>query len=217
MPLNLLLIGPPGVGKGTQAALLTQRLGLVQLASGDIFRAEIVAGSELGLRAKRFMDAGKLVPDEVTIGMMEARISSTEVRAAGFVLDGFPRTVEQAVALDALLDRLGVDLARVITLDIDDEVVVSRLAGRRVCPDCGDVYHVQAHPPAKEGVCDRCGGRLIARDDDAPATIRARLEVFHQTTRPVIDHYEATGKLHRVDGDRSAEDVYHDMTAGLAV
>ncbi|MCH8978886.1 MAG: adenylate kinase [Armatimonadetes bacterium] len=215
--MNLLLIGPPGVGKGTQAALLTQRLGLVQLASGDIFRAEIAAGSELGLRAKQFMDDGKLVPDEVTIGMMEARISSEKVRAAGFVLDGFPRTVEQSVALDALLDRLGVDLARVITLEIDDEVVVGRLSGRRVCPECGSVYHLQAHPPAKEGVCDRCGAQLVARDDDVPETIRARLQVFHQTTRPVIDHYEASGKLHRVDGDRGAEDVYSDMTEGLAV
>ena len=157
------------------------------------------------------------MPDEVTIGMMVARISSEQVRAAGFVLDGFPRTVEQAVALDALLDRLGVDLARVITLEIDDEVVVARLAARRVCPECGAVYHLQAHPPAKEGVCDRCGAGLIARDDDAPETIRSRLTVFHQTTRPVIDHYEATGKLHRVDGDRPAEDVYHGMTAGLAV
>ena len=217
MPLNLLLIGPPGVGKGTQAAMLTQRLGLVQLASGDIFRTEIAAGSELGLRAKGFMDAGKLVPDEVTIKMMEARISSEEVRAAGFVLDGFPRTVEQAVALDALLDRLGVVLARVITIEIDDEVVVGRLAGRRVCPECGAVYHLQARPPAKEGACNRCGAQLVARDDDAPETVRARLSVFHQTTRPVIDHYEAAGKLHRVDGDRPAEDVYRDMTAGLAV
>lgn len=217
MALNLLLIGPPGVGKGTQAALLTQRLGLVQLASGDIFRAELAAGSQLGLRAKGFMDAGELVPDEVTICMMEARISNDQVRAAGFVLDGFPRTVEQAVALDALLDRVGVSLARVITLEVDDGVVVDRLAGRRVCPECGDVYHLQARPPAKEGVCDRCGARLTARDDDAPATVRARLSVFHETTRPVIDHYEATGKLHRVDADQPAEDVYNDMTAGLAI
>ncbi len=217
MPLNLLLIGPPGVGKGTQAALLTQRLGLVQLASGDIFRAESAAGSELGLRAKEFMDAGKLVPDEVTIGMMEARISSEEVQAAGFVLDGFPRTVEQAVALDALLERIGVTLARVITLEIDDEVVVSRLSGRRVCPECSAVYHLKAHPPAKEGACDNCGAQLVMREDDAPETIRARLDVFHQMTRPVVRHYEATGKLHRVNGFQSAEDVYSEMTAGLAV
>ena len=217
MPLNLLLIGPPGVGKGTQAALLTDRLGLLHLASGDVFRLEIATGTKLGIRAKRYIDKGQLVPDDVTIAMMESRFTSQEAKVAGFVLDGFPRTVAQAAALDAKLESLGIELARVVSLEIDDETVVQRLGGRRVCTNCGAVYHVVSHPPQQEGVCDKCGAHLQIRSDDVEETIRKRLAVFRESTKPVLDHYDKKGLLQRVDGTRPTEEVFSDMIGGLVV
>ncbi len=217
MPVNLVLIGPPGVGKGTQAALLTQRLGLVHLASGDVFRHEIAEGTELGRTAKGYIDKGMLVPDEVTIGMMEARFTSVEARTSGFVLDGFPRTVAQAVALDQKLASLGIQLARVASLEIDEEVVVARITGRRVCPNCGEIFHLASRPPKQEGVCDNCGGALIVRTDDKEETIRQRLNVFHAQTEPVLAYYKVTGKLHHIDGDQPAEEVFRCVIEGLVV
>lgn len=217
MPTNLVLIGPPGVGKGTQAALLVERLGLLHLASGDIFRSEITAGTELGLKAKAFMDRGELVPDDVTIGMMEARFTSEVAKKRGFVLDGFPRTVAQAEALDCKLKSLSIEITRVVSLEIDDEIVVARLSGRRTCPNCGRIYHLQTKPPTAEGQCDNCGGALQVRADDNPDTIRNRLSVFHERSEPVLAFYAGLGRLHRVDGDRKAEDVYSDVIEGLAV
>ena len=216
MPVNLVLVGPPGVGKGTQASFLVQRLGLVHLASGDIFRSEISAGTELGLRAKEYMDKGQLVPDDVTIGMMEARIVREDVRASGFVLDGFPRTVNQARALDARLAELGVEVARVVSLEVEDGVVVERLSGRRVCENCGEVFHIKFRPPLRAGTCDVCGNDLTVRADDKEETIRQRLTVFHSQTEPVLDYYAGTGKLYRVPGDGSAEEVYAMVVEGLA-
>lgn len=216
MPVNLVLIGPPGVGKGTQASLLVERLGLVHLASGDIFRHEITNETELGLWAQSFIERGELVPDEITIGMMEARISAEDASRSGFVLDGFPRTVAQAVALDELLSRLGIAVDRVISLEVEDEVVVIRISGRRLCPNCDELYHVTNKPPKIDGVCDACGTELLVREDDNPETIRQRLEVFHETTQPVIEHYTSTGSLFSVKGTGGIEEVYAAMTEGLS-
>lgn len=215
MPINLLLIGPPGVGKGTQAALLRDRLGLVPLASGEVFRAEIAAGSDLGKQAQEFILKGQLVPDELTIDMMRGRITSEEVANSGFVFDGFPRTIEQAKALDKLLAEHCVEIDRAISLELDDEVVIDRLSGRRLCPNCGELYHLLSKSPREEGVCDKCGAQLSIRKDDRPSTIRQRLLVFHETTSPILVHYASQGKVYKVDGNQSSEDVYAQITEGL--
>lgn len=217
MPVNLVLVGPPGVGKGTQAIMLNHRLGLVHLASGDVFRHEIAAGTDLGHIAKKFIDKGMLVPDEVTIDMMEARFTTDEAKTSGFVLDGFPRTVAQAAALDAKLASLGIEVARVASLEIDDEVVVARITGRRVCPNCDEIFHIASRPPQVEGVCDNCGAELMTRTDDKEETIRQRLKVFHELTAPVLEYYVGTGKLYRIDGDQPAEEVYRCIIEGLVV
>ena len=217
MPLNLLLIGPPGVGKGTQAALLTQRLGLLHLASGDVFRNEIAAETSLGRLAKQYMDKGQLVPADVTISMMEGRIASSQARTAGFVLDGFPRTRAQAEALEDRMFSLGIVFARIVSLEVNDDLVVERIAGRRTCPRCGEVYHLQTKPPMNEAKCDKCGSNLIVRPDDTEETIRKRLVVFHSQTEPILDFYLASGKIHQVDGVGSVEEVYQRMIVGLAV
>lgn len=217
MPTNLVLVGPPGVGKGTQASLLNQRLGLVHLASGDIFRQEISSGSDLGRLAKEYIDQGKLVPDDVTIGMMEARFTTDRVKAAGFVLDGFPRTVAQAEALDAKLAELGLELAAVVSLEVPDEELVKRLGGRRVCEHCGEVFHVIYRPPKIQAFCDVCGNDLVVRSDDKEETIRKRLEVFHVRTEPVLAYYDGTRRLRRITADGSIEDVYSAITERLAV
>lgn len=217
MPTNLVLVGPPGVGKGTQATMLAHRLGLLHLASGDMFRSEIAAGTELGKKAKEYMDRGDLVPDAITIGMMESRLTTEQAKTSGFVLDGFPRTVAQAEALDELLRRVGLDITRVVSLEIEDQVVVDRLSGRRICPNCGAIYHVATKPPRVEGVCDECGSQLATRADDNPETIRQRLKVYHDQSQPVLDYYSASGKLHSVDCDRQPEEVYNSVVEGLIV
>jgi adenylate kinase len=217
VPINLVLIGPPGVGKGTQAAMLNRQLGLVQLASGDVFRSEIASGTELGRGAKVFIDRGQLVPDDLTIGMMQARFTTQEARTSGFVLDGFPRTVAQAEALDAKLASLGIAIARVVSLEVGDEVVVERLSGRRVCEHCGEVFHIVYRPPKNFAVCDVCGNDLIVRSDDKEETVRNRLRVFHEQTAPVLAYYEKGGRLHHVDGTKPAEDVFHSVIEGLRV
>lgn len=212
---RLILIGPPGVGKGTQAALLEDRLGIKPLSSGVIFRAEIEAETDLGRLAKSYIDRGELVPNGITIEMMAKRIRSQEVRKKGFVLDGFPRTIRQAEALDVLLDELETKLHRVVSIEVDDEVVVQRLSGRLGCTKCGEIYHRDSKPPKREGLCDKCNSPLIVRSDDQPETIRDRLRVFHENTKPVADYYEAAGLLHRIDGSKSPEAVYEAIVAGL--
>jgi adenylate kinase len=211
------LVGPPGVGKGTQATLLSQRLGLLHLASGDLFRAEIAARTELGMKAREYIDRGDLVPDAVTISMMESRLSTERAKTSGFVLDGFPRTVAQAEALQTMLASHGLSISRVVSLEVDDQVVVDRLSGRRICPNCGAIYHVATKPPKQDGVCDVCGATLSVRPDDKPETIRQRLNVFHSQSQPVLDFYRASGKLHSVDCDRPAEEVYNRVIEGLVV
>ncbi len=213
--MRLILIGPPGVGKGTQAALLEQRLGLKPLSSGVIFRQEIEAETDLGRLAKRYIDHGELVPNGVTIEMMAKRIRKDDVRKSGFVLDGFPRTVKQAEALDEMLDDMGEWIDEVVSIEVDPEVVVARLSGRMGCTKCGEIYHSTNKPPKREGLCDKCNGPLFVRTDDQPDTIRERLKTFDENTAPVIEYYRQKGKLLSVDGRHSPEEVYEEILTGL--
>jgi adenylate kinase len=209
--MRLVLIGPPGVGKGTQAGLLESHLGVKPLSSGVIFRQEIDAETDLGRLAKRYIDHGELVPNGVTIEMMAKRLRSNEVRSHGFVLDGFPRTVKQAEALDEMLTEMEMTLDCAISIEVPDEVVIERLCGRMGCTKCGEIYHAISKPPKREGLCDKCNGPLIIRSDDTPETMKERLRIFHETTKPVISYYEQKGILQRVDGTGSPEAVYDGM------
>jgi adenylate kinase len=215
--MRLILIGPPGVGKGTQAALLEQRLGLKPLSSGVIFRAEIEAETDLGRLANSYIKRGDLVPNGVTIEMMGKRIRSEEVRKHGFVLDGFPRTIRQAEALDEMLNELEMPLDRVISIEVDDEVILQRLVGRMGCTKCGEIYHSVTKPPKREGICDKCNSPLFVRSDDKPETIRERLRVFKENTAPVRDFYRAKGLLKVVDGKLDPEDAYREVVDGAPV
>lgn len=197
--MKLVLLGPPGAGKGTQAAMLVERFGIPQISTGDMLRAAVRDQTEMGLKAKTFMDAGGLVPDEVVVGIVNDRLQLPDCDA-GFILDGFPRTVPQADALQQCLAGLGKELDGVISLVVDIEALVERLTGRRSCKDCGKGYHIKFDPPATEGVCDACSGPLIQRDDDQDATIRNRLDVYHQQTAPLEDYYRQTGLLKSVEG-----------------
>ncbi|MYV55921.1 adenylate kinase [Streptomyces sp. SID3212] len=191
--MRIVLVGPPGAGKGTQAAFLAKNLSIPHISTGDLFRANISQGTELGKQAKSYMDAGNLVPDEVTIAMARDRMSRPDAEK-GFLLDGFPRNVSQAEALDKALAADGVKLDAVLDLEIPEDEVVRRIAGRRICRnDSAHVFHVANQPPKTEGVCDICGGELYQRDDDSEETVRRRLEVYHTQTEPIIDHYKAQG------------------------
>lgn len=203
--LNLILLGPPGAGKGTQGERLTADGGLEYVVTGNILRAAVKEGTELGLQAKAFMDAGDLVPDELVIGLILERVRAEEARD-GFVLDGFPRNVAQGEALDAALSDLGRDLTGVLYFDVPDEEIVRRLSGRRVSQS-GRVYHLEFDPPKSEGVCDVDGSPLIQRDDDKPETIRKRLAVYHEQTEPLVAYYEGRGLLHRFDGTKPPQEV----------
>lgn len=209
--LRLILIGPPGVGKGTQSALLIERLGLKGMSSGEIFRREIEAETDLGRLAKRYIDHGELVPNGVTIEMMAKRLRDEDVRRRGFVLDGFPRTVRQAEALDEMLFEMEMGLDKVVSIEVSEDVIVQRLTGRMGCTKCGEIYHSRHKVPKREGLCDLCNGPLFVRTDDSPETIRQRLHVFEQNTAPVIEYYESTGTLLRVDGSSGPEETYHQI------
>jgi adenylate kinase len=214
--LNLILLGPPGAGKGTQAERLREDFSLPHISTGDILRAEVTADSELGRKAKRFMDAGELVPDDVIIEMITQRLSAGDARD-GFLLDGFPRNAEQAQALAEALEQLGRRLTAALLIEVPDDEVVRRLAGRRVCvKNPSHIYHVEFDPPKHEGICDQDGSRLIQRDDDKEETIRRRLQVYHSQTEPLIDHYDSAGLLRRFDGTRSPEEVHARVRATVA-
>jgi adenylate kinase len=213
---NLILLGPPGAGKGTQAERLRDDFGIPHISTGDILRAQVTEGTELGTQAKRYMDAGELVPDDVIIGMITERIAEGDARD-GFLLDGFPRNRQQAEALNEALERLDRRLTAVLLIEVPNEEVVRRLAGRRVCvKNPSHIYHVDFDPPKHEGVCDQDGARLIQRDDDKEETIRRRLEVYHSHTEPLVDYYDRAGLLRRFDGRRSPDEVHAHIRATVA-
>ncbi len=213
-PTYLILIGPPGAGKGTQAVRLEQALGLKQVSSGDLFRENLKNETELGLLAKGYMEQGELVPDDVTIGMVRERISRADC-AKGVILDGFPRTLEQAKALDEMLANQGNRISLVPILDVADEELMDRLTGRRVCRNCGATYHLRFNPSRQAGVCDVCGGELYQRADDLPETVRNRLYVYYKQTSPLIGYYFARDLLVKINGQQNIDGVQRDLLAAV--
>jgi len=214
--MNIILIGPPGAGKGTQAKRMIVRLGVPQISTGDMFRAAVKEGTPMGLKAKEYMDKGGLVPDEVVIGVVGERLKKDDC-VKGYVLDGFPRTLEQARALDELLEKSGSKLDHVVVIDVPDDFLVSRLTGRLTCRDsaCGNMHHMVTYKPKVEGKCDKCGGELYIRDDDKEATIRQRLTNYHNQTSPLIEYYTKKGIVRKVDGTGSMEDVEKAIAAAI--
>lgn len=211
--MNLILFGAPGAGKGTQSSLLVERNDYVQISTGDLFRAAIKNQTELGKKAQVFMDLGGLVPDDIVVGMVEEALQGLAGKA--FILDGFPRTLAQASALDGMLDKNKLSVDRVISLEVPRQELLERLTGRRVCKNCGTVYHVVSKPPRTEGVCDNCGGPVVQRNDDKAEVIGNRLNTYDQTTAPLKDYYRGQGKLVELDGNRDTEAVYEDLNRNL--
>ena len=210
--MKLIMLGAPGAGKGTQAAILSERLGIPTISTGNILRSAVKNGTPVGLQAKSYMDAGKLVPDEVIIGIIAERLAEPDCEG-GFILDGVPRTIAQAEALEAA----GVRFDCVLDIEVSDEEIVSRMSGRRSCTDCGATYHVKAAPPKKEGVCDACGGKLVQRDDDKPETVQDRLSVYHAQTEPLKEFYAKRGVLKCVDNQPTIGETTRVITAALGI
>ncbi|WP_053364788.1 adenylate kinase [Bacillus sp. FJAT-27245] len=208
--MNLVLMGLPGAGKGTQAEKIVEQYGIPHISTGDMFRAAMKEGTELGLKAKAFMDEGALVPDEVTIGIVRERLSKEDCEK-GFLLDGFPRTVPQAEALESILDGLNKKIDYVLNIDVDKSILMERLTGRRICKNCGATYHLVFNPPAVEGVCDRCGGELYQRADDNAETVQNRLDVNMKQSKPLLDFYIEKGYLRNIDGQRDISEVFADI------
>jgi adenylate kinase len=213
--MRLVLVGPPGAGKGTQAQFIASHFAVPKISTGDIFRANVSQGTPLGVEAKRYMDAGQLVPDEVTINMVRDRLAEPDA-GDGFLLDGFPRTVGQAEVLDDILKSRGRELTSVLLIEAPDDEVVRRLSGRRTCAKGGHVYHMEFDPPKNDNVCDQDGSRLIQRDDDKPEVVRKRLSVYHEQTSPLIEWYGGRDLLVRFDGTRSPDEVHDRIRATLA-
>lgn len=212
--MNIVLMGLPGAGKGTQAERIVEKYAIPHISTGDMFRAAIKDGTELGLKAKSFMDDGKLVPDEVTIGIVRERLSQDDC-GKGFLLDGFPRTVPQAEALDSILAELNRPLEHTININVEKEELIARLSGRRICKSCGASYHLVFNPPAEEGKCDKDGGELYTRADDNPDTVANRLEVNMNQAQPLLDFYQAKGILTNIDGQQDIDKVFADLDALL--
>lgn len=208
--MQLIMMGAPGAGKGTQAAKIAKKYGIPQISTGDMFRAAVKEGTPLGKKAQEYMSAGKLVPDEVTIGIVRERLAKDDC-AGGFILDGFPRTVEQADALNEILKAQGRSLSSVINIAVPLEDLIERGVGRRICRNCGATYHVKFHAPAKENVCDACGGELYQRADDTAETMQKRLSVYESSTRPLIDYYKQSGIYAEIDGKQKIEKVTEDL------
>ncbi len=205
--MRVILLGPPGAGKGTQAKILTERYRVPQISTGDILRAAVAAGTPLGKEAKSYMDRGVLAPDEVVIGIVRDRLTESDCQS-GYLLDGFPRTVTQAEALTRILKELGTPLPTVVSLEVSEEELVRRLAGRRTCEGCGEPFHAGFHPPRVSGICDKCGGNLIQREDDREETIRRRLQVYREQTEPLIGYYKTQGLLKTVEGMGETGEIF---------
>jgi adenylate kinase len=212
--VRLVLVGPPGAGKGTQAQFIAAQFAIPKISTGDIFRANVSQGTELGVSAKKYMDAGDLVPDEVTNAMVRERLKEDDA-VDGFLLDGFPRNVPQAETLQEMLKDLALDLDVVLELVVDDEEVIRRLSGRRTCRSCGHIWHVDFDPPIREGICDHCGGELFQRDDDKPDTVQHRLDVYVEQTAPLISYYAEQGILLGIDATGPVDDVTERAIAAL--
>ncbi len=210
--MKIIMLGAPGAGKGTQAEILSKKLGIPTISTGNILRAAVKAGTPVGLKAKAFMDAGKLVPDDVIIGILAEALAGPEC-AKGYILDGVPRTIPQAEAMEAQ----GVDIDVALDLDVPDEAIVARMGGRRVCPACGATYHIVNNPPKKEGVCDKCGADLIVRADDAPETVLDRLRTYHEQTEPLLAFYRERGKLKTVENKPSIEENTAEIMKALGI
>ena len=200
--MNLILLGAPGAGKGTQAEILCERLNIPTISTGNMIREAMKSGTEMGRKAKEYAENGKLVPDEVVIGIVDERLRQDDCKN-GFILDGFPRTIPQAEALD----RMGITIDRVVDINVPDEVITRRVSGRRACLDCGSTYHIETKKPNVEGICDRCGSTLVQRKDDLPETVQERLHVYHAQTEPLRDYYAAAGKLLVVDGQQGIQEI----------
>ena len=209
--MKIIMLGAPGAGKGTQAKMIAEKYGLPHISTGDIFRANIKNGTELGKEAKEYMDKGLLVPDELTVRLLLDRVAQDDCKN-GYVLDGFPRTIPQAEVLDEKLSELGEKVDYAINVEVPDENIVNRMSGRRSCLSCGATYHIVSIPPKKEGICDVCGSELVLRDDDKPETVQNRLKVYHDQTQPLIDFYEKKGVLRSVDGTLPMEEVFTAIT-----
>lgn len=211
---DLILLGPPGAGKGTQAGRIVAEYGIPHISTGDILRSAVKNQTQMGLEAKRYMDAGELVPDSVVIGIVRDRLQEPDT-AKGFLMDGFPRTIPQAEALGEVLDGLGRTVSKTVVILVDEDDLVRRLTGRRICRSCQTPFHVMFNLPETEGVCDKCGGELYQRDDDTEATVRNRLEVYRNQTEPLIEYYDRAGAVARIDGAQAPDVVYEDIQAAL--
>ncbi len=212
--MNLILLGAPGAGKGTQAKMISEKYGIPQISTGDMLREAVAKGTELGKKAKEYMDRGELVPDEVVIGIVRERLQQPDC-SKGFILDGFPRTIAQAEALDKMLDELGMKIDAVINIAVPEEEVVKRIVNRRTCRKCGAVYHLIYNPPKEDNKCDKCGGELYQRDDDKEETVRERYRVYKENTEPLIDYYRKKGVLYDVDGTKDINGVWEEIDAIL--
>ncbi|HIV25555.1 MAG TPA: adenylate kinase [Candidatus Scatomonas pullistercoris] len=208
--MKIIMLGAPGAGKGTQAKKIAEKYGIPHISTGDIFRANIKEGTELGKKAKSYMDQGLLVPDELTCDLVVDRISQPDA-AKGYVLDGFPRTIPQAEALTDALNKRGETIDYAINVEVPDSNIINRMSGRRACLSCGATYHLTYNPPKTEGICDNCQGELVLRDDDKPETVKKRLDVYHAQTQPLIDYYQAAGALREVDGTQDIDVVFQDI------
>jgi adenylate kinase len=214
--MRIVLLGAPGAGKGTQAKKLIEKYGMPQISTGDLLRAAVAAGTPLGKEAKSYMDKGELVPDRVVLGLVEERLKQDDCKK-GYILDGFPRNTAQAEALDKMLASLNMQLTAALSVDVPFEDLMKRLTGRRTCKACGQMYNIYFKPPAKEGVCDKCGGELFQRDDDKEATIKKRLEVYNAQTAPLFDYYGKKGIVKSVSGTGSIDDIFKKVTEALGL